>query len=302
MQTCLILHPHHHGTRSAFTAAQVEKVLRTQKLDLLSTLRRLCSGPADFPPFAPLTSDPHMDYELERVARTPSHLTNAQVRRISEEAPWGVSLLSRIKADGETYATRLALEIRTFWRTCLVDQWPNLAAQSMADVAHRANLMCTEGLGATLDALHPSIGYHKGDLRIDSRNTIDTADLTRITLCPSIATSHLTASLDPWDHREMVVTYPAKALGGPDTPERGPAEPLECVIGPSRSTLLQDLEIPRTTTELAGRQHMSLSTVSYHLKKLKQAGLVERTRIGRFVYYHLTTKAGRWTPQHHFPA
>ncbi|MFT4921276.1 MAG: putative transcriptional regulator [Haloarculaceae archaeon] len=43
-----------------------------------------------------------------------------------------------------------------------------------------------------------------------------------------------------------------------------------------------------TTSELADRLSKSNSTVSWHLSKLQEAGLVERDRDGRQVYYSLT--------------
>lgn len=47
-------------------------------------------------------------------------------------------------------------------------------------------------------------------------------------------------------------------------------------------------EGPQTTSGLADRLERSPSTISWHLSKLDDAGLVERDREGRSVYYELT--------------
>ncbi|MET8243199.1 helix-turn-helix domain-containing protein [Streptomyces sp. NPDC005202] len=65
------------------------------------------------------------------------------------------------------------------------------------------------------------------------------------------------------------------------------------MIGQARLVLLTDLGSPRTTTELAERQHMSASTVSYHLLRLHRVGLLNRMREGSRVYYQRTSEADR---------
>lgn len=44
-----------------------------------------------------------------------------------------------------------------------------------------------------------------------------------------------------------------------------------------------------TAGEIADHFHISKPSISHHLDLLKQAGLVENTREGQFIYYSLNT-------------
>jgi DNA-binding MarR family transcriptional regulator len=62
---------------------------------------------------------------------------------------------------------------------------------------------------------------------------------------------------------------------------------LELLLGHGRAAVLRALEQPATTTELARRLNYAPSTVSTHHDVLARAGLVERHRVRRSVYYGL---------------
>ncbi|MET9314849.1 winged helix-turn-helix domain-containing protein [Kribbella sp. NPDC003505] len=66
---------------------------------------------------------------------------------------------------------------------------------------------------------------------------------------------------------------------------------LAAVIGKSRADLLNHLDTPRSTTELATRTGLTPGGVSQHLSTLRSAGLVTRHRTGRTVMYARTTAA-----------
>jgi len=63
------------------------------------------------------------------------------------------------------------------------------------------------------------------------------------------------------------------------------------VLGARRAALLGDLDVPRTTTELAARHLLSPATVSYHLGRMRAAGLVARRPDGHAVRYERTDQA-----------
>ncbi|MEV4134085.1 helix-turn-helix domain-containing protein [Dactylosporangium sp. NPDC049742] len=60
-----------------------------------------------------------------------------------------------------------------------------------------------------------------------------------------------------------------------------------------RAVLLTDLDVARSTAELATRHALAASTVSYHLRALHRAALVTRHRDGRHVLYRRTERAAR---------
>jgi DNA-binding transcriptional ArsR family regulator len=62
---------------------------------------------------------------------------------------------------------------------------------------------------------------------------------------------------------------------------------LDLLLGHGRATVLRALERPATTTELARRLSYAPSTVSGHLDVLARAGLVDRHRVRRSVFYGL---------------
>ncbi|MEV6028303.1 winged helix-turn-helix domain-containing protein [Streptomyces sp. NPDC052036] len=72
-----------------------------------------------------------------------------------------------------------------------------------------------------------------------------------------------------------------------EPPNRG-EHPLAQVIGHTRFALLESLGSSRTPGELAERDHLSPSTVSYRLVHLHRAGLVTRFQLAKHVYYQRT--------------
>ncbi|HKE81992.1 MAG TPA: winged helix-turn-helix domain-containing protein, partial [Solirubrobacteraceae bacterium] len=64
-------------------------------------------------------------------------------------------------------------------------------------------------------------------------------------------------------------------------------ERLELLLGHGRAAVLRALSRPSTTTELAARLSYAPSTVSAHLDVLSRAGLLERHRVQRRVFYGL---------------
>ena len=77
------------------------------------------------------------------------------------------------------------------------------------------------------------------------------------------------------------VIYPARGIArlwqNPQVPPRA----LSRLIGPTRAVILEALVEPASTTGLAARCQLPLSTVSEHLAVLREAGMVTTTRTGR---------------------
>jgi DNA-binding transcriptional ArsR family regulator len=93
----------------------------------------------------------------------------------------------------------------------------------------------------------------------------------------------------PW---QPTLIYPARGLAllwEPGAAEAPGA--LAAVIGETRARLLEALEAPRSTTELARRLALTPGAVSKHLSALHAAGLATATRHGRSVLYLRTPVA-----------
>jgi DNA-binding transcriptional ArsR family regulator len=63
---------------------------------------------------------------------------------------------------------------------------------------------------------------------------------------------------------------------------------LAALIGTTRATMLEQLDQPQSTTELARRLQISASCASHHLVVLRDAGLLQARRQGRWVLYERT--------------
>ncbi len=87
--------------------------------------------------------------------------------------------------------------------------------------------------------------------------------------------------------RSLATAGPAAVLDEIHPRMRWRAPVLELLLGHGRAAVLRALGRPATTTELAARLHYAPSTVSAHLDVLSRAGLVERHRVRRSVFYGL---------------
>jgi DNA-binding transcriptional ArsR family regulator len=82
------------------------------------------------------------------------------------------------------------------------------------------------------------------------------------------------------------------ALCGPESrAQQSRRGALGRVIGDARARLLTELDVPRSSTDLAKRTGLSAASVSEHLAALRDAGLVSSRRSGRYVLQTRTPRA-----------
>jgi DNA-binding transcriptional ArsR family regulator len=200
-------------------------------------------------------------------------------------APW-----DRFAARPREMAGRLADGLYAYWRATLADDWPRLRAVLEGEVLGRARSLALAGPAAVLDELHPRVRWrapvlelHKGpdhplDLRLDGRPLV----LIPLVFEGSVLVSSSKAA------GAIALGYQARGASALwEAGEPGPDERLELLFGQGRATVLRALARPATTTDLAARLHYAPSTVSAHLDVLARAGLVERHRVRRRVFYGL---------------
>lgn len=221
-----------------------------------------------------------LDDQLDRIAATPEGAVADQLASTGRPLPSDV----RAAVDDGTFAPRAARGLGRFWRTAIGDGWTSLKATMEADLADRARTMATRGVGALLGSLHEALTWADGTLSIRSAWQEEfTLHGVEIVCVPAVlAWPRLAIQLcDPDD---AVLGYPAAGVGrrasGPHAVDR--------LVGTTRAALLRDLDVPRSTASLASRHHLAPPTVSYHLKVLRQTGLVVAHRDGLFVLYQRT--------------
>jgi DNA-binding transcriptional ArsR family regulator len=85
------------------------------------------------------------------------------------------------------------------------------------------------------------------------------------------------------------VIYSARGIHGLWQQDPRSSEDLDRLIGRTRAAVLTALAAPASTTGLAARTGIPVSSVSEHLSVLRANGLVSTTRTGRFLVHHRTT-------------
>ncbi|MFF2011032.1 ArsR/SmtB family transcription factor [Streptomyces sp. NPDC058195] len=194
--------------------------------------------------------------------------------------PMPASLRSAL--DAGEFGRRVANGMRQFWREALADEWTGMCAALEADIAARSREMAGHGVGHLLDTLHPDIGWSGGRLDIRKgryEEEVRPSD-REVVLTPTL---HAEVGVQLETSGDLVLFYPAAGLGSALDHPRTPA--MGKLLGQSRAALLGDLDVARSTGELAARIHLSPATVSYHLGVLHRSGLVLRARDRHVVRY-----------------
>lgn len=251
--------------------------------------------------------EPTLDAELAAVAATPPDVVCEQLALAFRIGPPPAAALERAGAvagqdpraplpdvlaaalagGGQAVARRAAAELRVSWQAVLAGSWPALRRVLDEDVRHRAARAGRDGLGEILDGLHPSLDWDGTHLTMDARFEL-TADAGRgVVLAPSVFLPR--PALWAGTPGQLVLGYPARGRGqvwSAPAPLAGTP-----VLGARRTALLTDLDVPRSTSELAARHRLSPATVSYHLNRLRAAGLVTSRQTGHSVVYAPTERA-----------
>jgi hypothetical protein len=241
------------------------------------------------PPMTPVAS---FEEELEVLKATPA----AQVRH-------DVALLygrrkppervQRLVEHPRRELGRLADVLAEFWELALERYWPRIRALLEADLAYRSRRLTEGGAAGLFGDLHEGITWHGDRVDVESAcfTTVSTLSGKGLLLVPSALQWQKPASITeaPW---QPTVLYPARGVGLLWEPgEREGSEALAGIIGPARAALLDALDAPRSTTDLARQLNLTAGGVSQHLARLKAARLVAGTRNGRSVLYVRTPLA-----------
>ncbi|ROR00430.1 helix-turn-helix protein [Streptomyces sp. 2132.2] len=245
-------------------------------------------------PLSPLTA---LDDELDEVRRTPAHVVRRDLAEVfGGELP--VSLTRLVRAPHQEMETVVA-DLRRYWQRTLAPTWPRIRALLESDIHYRARSLTERGPAAMFADIHPDLTFDQatGTLRIARRRAAGLLHPHRslegrgLVLVPSaFAWPKLYIKTSaPWI---PVIRYPVRGIGtlwessaaAADSADLAPA------LGATRAMLLDLLETPAATLELANRTGLAPGGVSAHLHKLAQAGLVAPHRTGRIVLYARTAR------------
>jgi DNA-binding transcriptional ArsR family regulator len=274
-------------------------VVEPADLDLLDPLVRADGGYIpDFLAPPPVAPGPTFATELERLRSTPLDVLRTEIARAAEphDNPGASRLLAAYTANPLALREAIADAVERYWKCAIAPDWPRIEALLEGEVLWRARTLALHGAGEVLRTLHPTVSNTSDAVHIASTQEGECrVDQDGLLLVPSVFSwpDVFTVHDEAW---RASIYYPARGAGTLWEPlreeRRRLRDPLALLAGSGRARVLRALAAPATTTELAVRLGASPASVSAHLQRLQRAGLLERTRIGRRVFYQ-TSATGR---------
>ncbi|GHC46351.1 ArsR/SmtB family transcription factor [Streptomyces flavofungini] len=238
-----------------------------------------------FPDFlTPPAAAAGLEHGLEALMCTPRTRLRAELAVLGDRNP--LPSWTRSLADGEPAALRrLARALRTYHQGTLGPDWSRVTRRAHTDRALRLHALWHGGAEAMLRTYGPSMRWRSPvlevaypvdrDLRLDGRGLL---------LVPSCFARSPVALADTALPPTLV--YPVRPR--PADAARPAYEGLAPLLGHTRAAVLQALGGDPTTTELARRAGVSLSSASEHAAVLREAGLVSSVRQSNAVHHVLT--------------
>jgi DNA-binding transcriptional ArsR family regulator len=237
--------------------------------------------------------------ELAAVRATPPEIVRRDL--VATHAPDPVPAELQAATRSQAGPTLLLLTaicdaLERHWIHSLAPIWPQMQLVLEADTTYRARQLASGGAHLLFADMHPNVRWREGMLSIAemvSEGTVAAAG-RGLLLIPSIFAYKPVPPLDPGEPPSL--GYPSRGVGTlwspPPQPQPGA---LVDLLGRRRALLLQMLEEPLPTIELARRLKVTPSAVSQHLQVLHATGLVTRARDRRQVLYRRTSVGDRLT-------
>ncbi|MFE9694997.1 ArsR family transcriptional regulator [Micromonospora sp. NPDC005806] len=261
-----------------------------EQLAYLAAFVRSGSWVPDFLTPPPTGRCGEFDAEHRQVLATPLELVTADILACANWRP--ITRVARAAAtDPQAALTRFGVAIKAWHDLAIAPHWSRMQALHDADIAYRTRQLSLGGLRLLFDTLHPSVHW-AGDRLIgdDPWNIRVTVAGRGLPLQPTVFGDRRVLWTVRNESQPMAV-YPARAVGtlwSAAQPVGIGGAGLSRVLGPARAEVFTLLRGPATTTDLARRTGLSLGAVSQHLAALHGAGLAQRARHGREVFYEAT--------------
>jgi len=216
------------------------------------------------------------------------HLASHPVAARGPQRAERARLLRALADQPDAGKGQVAAALSEYWRVAVAPHWQQLQALLQADLAYRLEELADGGVDALLRGLHPSVTYDGSTLRIVKYYDGD-ADLSGRGLllvpCAFAWPDVIVLTAEP---NVPTVSYSPRGIGTLWERQTSTASALAEVLGRTRSSLLSQLDLPMTTTQLATALTLSAPTLNAHLHALRRAGIVTSRRDGRAVLYART--------------
>lgn len=243
---------------------------------------------ADFIAPPPTGVNVTFEAELEAMRATPPEQAHAEIaRNLQGRQPPPEPIMRVLR--GPDVVAMFADVLEAVWHKILAADWPRFHAILERDVVQRAGQLATYGWRAALNDLNPRVRWRDDDVTTGHIEVaVGAAEGTHrlggrgLLFLPSVFVQDMGVYLeDAWPY---ALLYPARGVAAP----QGGAGGLARLIGRTRTTILTELEVPATTTQLAARLGLSIGGTGDHIAALREAGLITGVRTGRSVLYQRT--------------
>ncbi|SNY71577.1 ArsR/SmtB family transcription factor [Paractinoplanes atraurantiacus] len=263
-----------------------DHALRASRRTDLELLLPLVRG-AYYPDFlTPAEGSRGLPAALEAVRSTPAGRLREEMRELVRAGGPTPSWLGRLADGDQPTLERLAGALQSQYDSAVAPYWDRARAQIEAERSRRARVLLDQGAEGLLDSFRPQLRWEppfleadvpfeqtihldgRGLLLLPSYLSWGTPDVLRDTTLPPVL-------VYPVEH-DLTLQLPAEAKN------------LAALIGRTRTSLLESLSDPRTTSELARRVGVSAASVSQHTAVLREARLITTSRAGKAVVHTLT--------------
>lgn len=292
-ETVLSLHQLQERQNEPAMADWQRKVLRDGRARL-RLLLPLVPPRGYFPDFlTPAEGAEGFEEGLDALLSTPRPELRRQLGQLAAErhlTPWARS----VAEGGAPALRRLGDALRGYQEHALGSAWQHLRARVDADRARRSRAQWQGGTEAMLRTFAPALRWRppvlESDYPVDAELRLEGRGLL---LIPSYFCRLTPVALaDP--ELPPTLVYPAQAPGpeaaaAPGTaPGAALSVQLARLLGHTRAAVLQSLGGNCTTSELAVRAGVSVSSASEHAAVLRGAGLISSDRRRNRVHHSLT--------------
>jgi len=258
--------------------------------ELLASLASVSRGTIpDFLSPPPSTPLPRFSEEIAGLRRTPAHVVRAEMEIAF---PRGVPRGLRFAVDDpKAFLLRVTALLEEFWDRALAPDWPLLRSKLEAEVLFRSRALALGGADALFKGIHRDIRYEGGFLTVRTDSYWDGKKRKRgILLVPSIFSwpdVFLTVR-PPW---RPTIAYTSRGVAQVwSGDEHKTSSGAYQLLGRTCARVIAKLKSPQTTIETATALRLSTAAASEQITRLWRSGILDRTRIGRRVFYALNPK------------
>ena len=251
-------------------------------VDVLAALVNDDFSTPDFLTPRPESPQPRIRDQLAEVVSTPTHSMLHEL-----DALWDGHRPRALRGPGWSVRSRVIEAIDHYWTQSFARFWAENRSILAADIRYRATHIADHGLAGALATLSPHVRLAVDRLAAVSlvgpsyAASVAGRDLVFV---PSFFTLGASYPVDP--SGPPMVIYPARGQ------RLTSAEPVHTgghgLLSASRADLLDLLEGPITTRELAVSLRKTEQAVNQQLQALRSSGMVEASRSGRCVLYRRT--------------